>query len=112
MNRFIIEIPNAEAGQIEALAREAGALEGVQGSGVSQTRGLDPASITVWIQLASMVTTAVGAAIPVIQKILDLIRNQGHKNARIKFADGTEISVEASPADVEKLVGTMRAGGG
>lgn len=112
MNRFLIEVPGAEPGQMEAIAREAGALEGVQGSGVSQTRSLDPASLMAWVQLGSAVVAAMGAAVPVIQKILDVLRARGHKNAHIRFPDGTEISVEATPDEVERLVGKVRAGGG
>lgn len=108
MKRFVIEIPDAEPGQLQAIAREAGQMEGVQDAGVSQTRGLDPVSLMAWVQLGSAVASAVGAAVPVIQKILDLLRLRGHKNAHIRFPDGTEIQVEATPEEVARLLGKAR----
>jgi hypothetical protein len=80
-------------------------LDEVQDAGPTATRAIDPVSIGLWLTVAA---DAVGLA-SALGKVLALIRGRGIEGARLKLADGTEISVDrASVADIERLLAAAR----
>jgi hypothetical protein len=97
--RFKIDLPaDVEAAKAQHLLAELKALDGVQSAGTLTTRGLDPASLGLWVQLASGIVATAAAAMPVLQKIVELVRGRGIKGAKLTFADGTTLSVDAISA--------------
>jgi hypothetical protein len=104
--RFKIELPaDCPTEEAKALVAEVKTLDHVQNAGTLTVRGLDPASIGLWIQLASGIVTTAVAAVPVIQKIAELLRGRGVKGAKLTFADGTVLAVdEISAHDLKDLL--------
>jgi hypothetical protein len=55
--------------------------------------------------VAGPVLQNVGTALPVVQKIVELLRGRGVSGATIELPDGTKISVDnASAADIEHIL--------
>lgn len=101
-----ITLPNSvtktEIAEITQVLKEAQAVESVQ---ETTSRGLDPATIKVWIEVAIGVVGFVSAAMPLIKKVIATIRGKGITGAKIKLPNGTEISVDnASPEQIEKIL--------
>jgi len=99
---FAIEFPEATSPdtlqQIQAdLARireviEVGPMEG-------------RTAVIIRVKLISEIAAAIGAAVPVLQKIMNIIRLKGIRGARIVFLDGSAIAVdEASIDDLTTLI--------
>jgi hypothetical protein len=104
--RFKIELPaDCPAEEAKTLVAEVKAMEDVQNAGTLTARSLDPASIGLWVQLASGIVTATAAAVPVIQRIAELLRGRGVKGAKLTFADGTVLTVDdISAHDLKNLL--------
>jgi hypothetical protein len=74
-------------------------------AGSASSRGMDPGSVMVWVQVASGVLGAVATAMPIVEKIIKVIRGNGISGATIKLPNGAEVSVDnASTKDVERLI--------
>jgi hypothetical protein len=103
---FEIELP-ASATEEDAAALEDALkqLDEVEDAGSTESRGIDPGMVSLWVQAVSGSLGVIGTAVPIIRKVLGVIRGRGVRGARLKLADGTEISVdEASEADLERLI--------
>jgi hypothetical protein len=62
-------------------------------------------SALVLIKVAGPALEAVSTAVPILQKIVGLIRGKGVSGATIELPDGTKLSVDnASVADIERLL--------
>jgi hypothetical protein len=101
-----ITLPNSvsktEIAEIAQSLKEAQAVESVQ---EKTSRGVDPATIKVWIEVAIGVVGFISAAMPVIKNVIATIRNKGISGAKIKLPNGTEISVDnANPEEIEKIL--------
>jgi hypothetical protein len=101
-----ITLPNSvsqtEIAEIAQALKEVQAVESVQ---ETTSRGLDPATIKVWIEVAVGVIGFLSAAMPVIKKVIATIRGKGITGAKIKLPNGTEISVDnASSEEIEKIL--------
>ena len=79
-------------------------------SPVVSRSGFDPASILLWVQVAGGVFGVVSAALPIIQKIREIVRGKKLSGVKIKLPDGTEISVdESSMEDIETILKASQA---
>lgn len=59
----------------------------------------------VLVKVAGPALESAATALPLIQKIVELVRGRGVSGASIELADGTKISVDsASVADIERLL--------
>ena len=99
-----IELPGATDKMLaEEIAVELRQMHDIEDTGVSQaTRSpLDPATISVWLQLAPAVLAAAGGVMTLMVQIRDLLRRRGIKGAKITLADGTQIS--ADEISIEEL---------
>jgi hypothetical protein len=107
---FIIQLPPEAAAQLASLQVDIRGWDGVADTS-STTRSIDPVTATGWVQLASTSLAAAGAAVLLVQKIIDTVRGRGIRGATLKF-DGVELSVDnASVKDVERLVEALRRSG-
>ena len=67
--------------------------------------GIDPASINLWIQIASGALSIGGAGIVITQKIKEILHSKKVTGAIIKLKDGTEISLDnSSPEEIAKII--------
>jgi len=101
-----IMLPDS-SGESEQLALEEAIrqLDLVDDAGISVPRAIDPASVLLWVKLASTVIGGIGTAIPVIEKIVALIRGKGIRGARIELPGGARLNIdEASSAEIERLL--------
>jgi hypothetical protein len=106
MDAFTISLPDStspsDQREIEAALQQ---VKDVEGAGISEPRAIDPVSILVWVKLAAGVITAAGAAMPVIQQVVELIRGKGIKGAKINLPGGATVEVdEASTSDIERVL--------
>ncbi|MCI0691366.1 hypothetical protein L0337_05090 [candidate division KSB1 bacterium] len=101
-------ISEAEIAEITQALKEIQAVESVKDTRSPVQRGVDPATIKVWIEVAIGVIGFISAAMPLIKKVIAMIRNKGISGAKIKLPNGTEISVDnASPEEIEKILKAM-----
>ena len=105
---FTLELPkNVPAEQLSALEEGLLQVEGVDDAGTLESRSIDPATVGMWIQAGAGVLGMVATAVPLVEKILNMVRGRGIKGAKIRF-EGGEIEVDAiSPAELQALVATV-----
>jgi hypothetical protein len=113
--RFYIELPDGISDDdLRDLKRELTESAPITAVGSMGARGVDAQQVMLWAQTAGTVFATLGAALPVISKIAELVRKRGVKGARIKLPNGAELSLdEASVGDTERLLRAagMPAGG-
>lgn len=98
-------ISDAEIAEISQTLKEDQAVESVQ---ETTPRGVDPATVKVWIEIAVGVVSFISAAMPLIKKVIATIRHKGITGAKIKLPSGAEISVDsANPEEIEKILKAM-----
>jgi hypothetical protein len=101
-------ISAADIAEITQALKEIQAVESLKDTGPPVQRGVDPATIKVWIEVAISVAGFISAAMPLIKKIIATIRGKGITGAKIKLPNGTEISVDnASHEEIEKILKAM-----
>jgi hypothetical protein len=103
---FTIELPaGVPDSHLDDLQDELKQLDGIADAGSEGARSIHIATIGLWVQAAGGVLTLVSTAVPVIEKIVSMIRGKGIKGATITLANGTSISVdEVSAKDLEKML--------
>jgi hypothetical protein len=105
--RFVIELPpHVDPAENQRLIAEVKAIQGVNAAGDASERSIDAASIGMWVQLAGTVITTAGAAVPVVQKIVELFRKRQIEGVKVKLADGTVIDADRIGADDLKALVT------
>jgi hypothetical protein len=96
-----IELPKTtDPGVAQALAAEARAGKDVLGSSVRESRVVDPASLIVWVKLASATISAVSA-------LVTLIRSRKLQKARIRVGDRSIEVDSANPVQIEALLAAL-----
>jgi hypothetical protein len=107
---FTIEFPRTVSDrELEALQAEIKQVSEVEDAGSMGARGVDPQMIMLWVQVISGVLGVVSTGVPIIQKIIEMIRGKGIKGAKITLANGTTISVDdISAKDLESLFKAAR----
>lgn len=107
---FSIELPKTVSDiELEALEGEIKQLNDIADAGVEDTRSIDPATLGIWIQLATGVLGVVGTALPIIRQIIEMIRGKGIKGAKIILDENTTISVdEVSAKDLESVLKALK----
>lgn len=99
---FPSSAPRAEVDTIQNMLKN---LNEIQDAGSIASRSVDPASIMIWIQVVSGMLGLVATGMPVIEKIIKMIRSKGISGAIIKLPNGTELPVDnASGSDIAKLL--------
>ena len=107
---FTIEFPKTVSdSELEALQTELKQTSQVEDAGSMGARGVDPQMIWLWVKVLSGVLGVVSTGVPIIQKIIEMIRGKGIKGAKITLADGTTISVDDTSAkDLENLLKNVK----
>jgi hypothetical protein len=88
---------------VRALTADLETLQEVEQTTTSDRSFLGAALVLV--KVAGPALESAATALPLIQKIVELVRGRGVSGASIELADGTKISVDsASAADIERLL--------
>lgn len=99
-----IELPEGTSQDtLYELTDELNQLEEVEETS-EPTRSVVGAALMI-VKVAGPVLEGVSTAVPIVQKIVALIRGKGVSGAKIELPDGTKVSVDsASAADIERLL--------
>jgi cell division protein FtsX len=81
-------ISAADIAEITQALKEIQAVESVKDIRPPTQRGVDPATIKVWIEVAIGVVGFVSAAMLLIKKVIATIRGKGISGAKIKLLQG------------------------
>ena len=74
-------------------------------AGSVSSRNIDPGTIMLWVQVVSGVLGVVATAVPILEKIINVIRGNGVSGATVKLPNGAELSVDnASTEEIERLI--------
>jgi len=103
---FMINLPSSTSkSDVELIQNMLKQIDSVEDAVHKTTRVLDPVSITVLVTLVGSILGVVGTAVPIICKIVETIRGKGISGAKIKLANGNEISVDnASVSEIERIM--------
>jgi hypothetical protein len=104
-----LELPDTLSNtEVKALRDEIKQLSGIEDAGSRVTRSVDLVALGVWFTFASGVFETASTGIPIIQKIIEMVRGKGIKNAVLTLPDGTKLSVdEISVRDLERIIQTI-----
>ena len=86
-------------------------VDGIEDAGSISTRSMaDPASITLWVEVASGILGLVSTAVPVIQNLMEILRKKNLPAAIIKLPDGTEIVFDknSSPDEIANMIRAIK----
>jgi hypothetical protein len=86
-------------------------VDGIEDAGSISSRSMaDPASITLWIEVASGILGLVSTAVPVIQNLMEIFRKKNLPAAKIKLPDGTEIEFDkdSSPDEIANMIRAIK----
>ena len=104
---FTISLPEGvsedDIKEIKNLLKE---IDSVDDAGsVSSRSGIDPASIMLWVQLATGVLGVTSTGIVIAQKLKELFQKKRVSGARVKLPNGTEISLDTGSAEeIAKII--------
>lgn len=100
-----IEFPHGTAPDtVQGVADELNQLDEVEETTEATERSVLGAALLL-VNVAGPVLQGAATALPVVQKIVELIRGRGVSGATIELPDGTKVSVDnASVEDLERLL--------
>ena len=101
-----IELPTTlSRTELNSLRDEVIQISGVEDADTQSTRSVDMVTLNLWIQFATGVLGAASTGVPIVQKIVEMVRGKGIKGAKITLANGvTVVADEISLKDLEKLI--------
>ena len=103
---LLITLPKSQAASVEEVLAM---VPEVESTHASQTR-FDPASVLLFVKLASSVLGVTATAVPIILKLVEALRGKGVAGATIEFPGGGKLSVDnASVGEIERLIRAARA---
>lgn len=88
---------------METILDEVRQIKGVEDADTITNRGVDIGTLLSYVQLASSAIGVVNIAIPIILKIVRIIKSKGVRNAEIKIGDMT-IKVDLSDDEIKQLI--------
>jgi hypothetical protein len=89
---------------VRSVADELDQLDEIDETSAETERSVLGAALLL-VNVAGPVLQNVATALPVVQKIVELLRGRGVSGATIELPDGTKISVDnASAADIERIL--------
>jgi hypothetical protein len=105
----MVILPGKDAATGKRVSEGLNALPEVDSATPEATRFVDPAAVTLFVQLAGSVLGVAATAVPIIQKIVETIRGKGVSGAVIELPGGGKLSVDnASVKDIERLIRASR----
>jgi hypothetical protein len=101
-----IVVSSKESGAaLDTLTDKLKSEDDIVNAGSASSRSMDPGSLMVWVQVASGVLGVVATAMPIVEKIMKVIRGNGISGATIRLPNGAEVLVDhASTKEVERLI--------
>jgi hypothetical protein len=97
-------VPRADAAEIAAELRNVDEVVATS----SDTRALG--EVLLLVQAVGGAFSAVSTAVPLVQKVVQLIRGKGVTGAKIELPNGTKLEVDsASVEDIERLLSAARS---
>lgn len=100
LEAFLIELPTGtNPTTIKALEQELAQTAGVDECRQSTARAIDPVSITIYVTLVATVITTIGAAVPVVNQVIDLFKSKGIKGVKLTLSNGQVIEVDNISVD-------------
>lgn len=101
---FTLQLPTDADIDLVEMEAEVKSLDGVDAAGTLGARSIDPSSIGMWIQVAGTGIGVAAAAVPVVDRILGLLRKKDIKGAKLKF-EGGEVELDnVAVGDLERLI--------
>lgn len=92
--------------EIAAIRKELVSLREVKDSGVFKPKGITPADIKIWVDVA-------GVVVPLVRTIVEMLRKRKIEKATITLANGTRLETDRATAEeIERLVTAAAAGAG
>jgi hypothetical protein len=105
LQEFEIELPKGvDAVVLKLLEQQIAQTIGVDKCGQDTERSVDPAAITIWVNL---VATTIAVAVPVIKQVLDLLKSKGIKGAKLTLGDRVFQADDISVDDLLKLSNSL-----
>ena len=105
----MVILPGKDADARKRVSDGLSALPEVESATPESTRFIDPASVSLFVQLAGSVLGVAATAVPIVQKIVETIRGKGVTGAVIEFPGGAKLSVDnASVKEIERLIRASR----
>ncbi len=103
-NNITITLPKTTPPEaIAALQAELETLREVKASGVFKPKGITPADVKIWVDLAALV-------LPLITKVVDMLRKRKIEKATITLPNGTKLETDKATAEeIERLVTSAAA---
>ena len=102
MDVFRIELPDAEGAVASDVAQDLRRLDAVAETS-ADTRSIGAALVLV--KVVGGVLGDAATAVPIVQKVVEMIRGKGVTGAKIELPNGTKISVDSASVDeIERLV--------
>lgn len=98
-NNVTITLPKSTPPEeIAAIQRELRSIQDVKASGVFKPKGISPADIKIWVELAGLV-------LPLITSVVDMLRKHKIEKATITLPNGTKLETDkASAEEIDRLV--------
>lgn len=106
---FQISFPATASGEdINAVQSALKDIDGITSTGSVASRTLEPGSIMIWVELVAGVLGGVSAALPLVQKVIKIVRGKGISGVNIKLPNGADISIDnATASEIERLLRTV-----
>jgi hypothetical protein len=106
-SQLTIELPKeTPAAEVEAFQTELRQLADIKGAGVYTPKGIGPEEILIWVKL-------IAAAVPVVMKVVDMLRKRRIVKATITLPNGLKLEVDqATAAEIERLMAAAGATSG
>lgn len=108
---FTIEFPNTIPDRaLETLQAEIKQIDAVEDSDSMDARSVDPQSLMMWVQVAAGTLGVISTAVPLIEKVINMVRGKGLKGVKLGFADGFTVSIDevSSAKDLEIVLKNLR----
>jgi hypothetical protein len=72
-------------------------------------RSLDPATVMLWVKTAGSIVSVAATAIPLIKKVIEIIRERKVPAVKIKLPKDIEISIDNTSAEeIQKILESLK----
>ncbi len=98
-NNITITLPKTTPPEeVAAIQKELGSLKEVKASGVFKPKGIAPADIKIWVDLAVLV-------MPLISTVVEMLRKHKIEKTTITLPNGTKLETDKATAEeIDRLV--------
>ena len=102
-----IELPGVTPDdEIQSLASALSEVDSVEQAKARETRSIDAQTIALWVQVAAGVLTTIEKALPIVSRMIDMIRHTRITGVKLRLKDASLEVDNASADDVERFLKT------